>query len=188
MPTRRRFVIKWALIALSLGVLGAAALIVTYDQRVFQPRRAQLDTWLERATAEEKVPSAPLSRLIAASVNGHTAVAASREMLVGELSVPQLLRGRVGWRLTAALWTGLVALHLSDSEQIRIIAAKAFLGEGERGFSAAAQSLFHRPLSALSRVQLATLAAMCASPTVNRPGTPALIQARDELLAKTGLM
>jgi membrane peptidoglycan carboxypeptidase len=58
-----------------------------------------------------------------------------------------------------------VWLHLSEREQITLIASRSYMGQGMRGYSAASQALFNRPLALLSLEEAATLVAIpyCAS-------------------------
>jgi membrane carboxypeptidase/penicillin-binding protein PbpC len=79
------------------------------------------------------------------------------------------------------LWRALVALHLSEQTQIALIAARAPMGEHVRGFAAAAEARFGRPLGRLDVRDLATLVAVSQAPSASEAS---LARRRDGLLLR----
>lgn len=172
--------IRAALIVLCVAVATPLVLIGAYDAFVFQPRRAEIAAVLARATPDELSLSPYLRQLIKIDTHDRTTSLAARQLLV-ELHVP---RGMLGWHVTNALWTCLVALHVPDADQVRIFVSTAYLGNERGGFSAGADAAFHRPLSTLALTELATLVTISRSPSMYRPETERLSEARDRLLTK----
>ena len=158
-------------------------LFEAYDAFAFQPRQAEIAALLGNTPREEMNAAPDLRRLLLVSLNGHTASVAARQLLT-DLPVPRVTRGMLGWHVTWALWTVLVALHMSESDQLRIFISTANLGDGYRGFPAASEAIFQRRLSKLSLPELATLVAMSHAPSLYSTSPDRLAERRDWLLAK----
>jgi hypothetical protein len=96
-----------------------------------------------------------------------------------ELNVSPPEKGMLHWHATNLLWWNLVSLHLPKREQIALVASRP-----GRGYSAASQSLFRRPLFALSADEAATVVALAFAPNYYRAHPERLAQRRDFLLSK----
>ena len=169
-----------------IGVCAALVILVvlfeTYDWLVFRPRRPAISALLETISKEE-MNASDLRRLLLISLNGHEASSAARQVLI-QLDVPPVTAGMLGWQATWTLWTALISLHMSKTDQLRIFVATANLGDGHRGFPAASKALYRRSLSELTQPQLATLVAMSYAPSLNSTNPGRLAQLRDWLLTK----
>jgi hypothetical protein len=159
-----RSVVAKLLLTVILAVLAVFAAFAAYDLVVFQPRRPQIEALLSRAAPEERTTPPALAALLRASLHGGTA-AHSAQLLVRELAVPRLGSGAAGWHLTTILWQTCMALHVPSSEQLALIAARAPMGRQMKGFAAAADAYFSKPLSSLDREQLTFLVAVSKSPS-----------------------
>ena len=154
---------------LATTLLAAALAFAAYDGYVFQPRRDDIDALLTHAAPDERFPPESLAKLVRLAADGATSAHAAR-LLMLELPVPRLAEGTAGWHLTGMLWRALVALHLSEQTQIALIVARAPMGEHLRGFAAAAEARFQRPLGQLGVGELATLVAVSQAPSAAGAG------------------
>ncbi len=136
-----------------------------YDLVAFQSRRETIDLMLSTAAPDERVPTSILKRLINISSHNRTAVFTAR-ILIGDLKVPLTTHGMLGWHTTNALWWGLVTLHMSEEEQVTIIASRSYMGNNRYGFSNEARARFERPLNELSLEEMATLVAISSAPSL----------------------
>jgi membrane peptidoglycan carboxypeptidase len=73
---------------------------------------------------------------------------------------------------------------LSDTDQLRIIVGTAYLGGDRRGFPAASQARYGRPLARLSTLELATLVTISRAPSYFLTDSTRLAAGRDALIAK----
>lgn len=136
-----------------------------YDVAAFQSRRALIEKMMEAATPDEKSPSPMLKKLIRIAMKNRRSDFAAR-ILINELEVPRIIHGSLGWHATNALWSGLVALHMSEDEQVTIIISRSYMGNGRYGYSAESVSRFGRPLSQLSQEELIALVAITHAPSL----------------------
>lgn len=136
-----------------------------YDFVAFQSRRESFEKLLSAAAPGESAPSPTLIRLIHISTHNRTAAITAR-ILIQDLKVPLTTHGMLGWHTTNALWRGLVALHMSDEEQVTLIASRSYMGNNRYGLSVEAKARFGRPLTELNLEEMATLVAISSAPSL----------------------
>jgi hypothetical protein len=154
--------LKVPLIAAASAVLASSAGFVAYDLAVFQSRRAQIGVLLSQASNDERFASPRLLALVRADTGDPSGQAA--RILVTDLPVTPIGAGQMGRHLTGVLWRALVALHLSEQEQVALIASRSSMGQGQVGYSAAAHHYFGKPLAQLSLEETASLVAIAWAP------------------------
>lgn len=158
--------------AAKLGLVVITALVgapllsfATYDLVVFQGRREEIRAIGQRATAEEAALPPQVVALLKASWHRSGPEPIVTRQLMRELfPAPRTAGSKLGWHLTSMMWEACIHLHLSEQEQLAIIASRSYLGHDHYGFSAEAQARYGRPLSALSQHEAATLVALSRHP------------------------
>lgn len=170
------------LLIVSISTLLALpfAAFAVYDLVVFQSQRENIDKLLASASPDERQPTESLRRLFRISLNDHTAAFAAR-VLIREL--PVRINGTLGWHTTNVLWWGLVALHLSEDEQVALITSRSYMGRHAYGFSAESVARFGRPLGSLTVEEEAALVALCHAPSLYSK-EPNLLVMRTEWLLR----
>lgn len=136
-----------------------------YDLVAFQSRREAIDQILSTAAPGESTPSPTLMRLIQISAHNRTAAFTAR-ILIQDMKVPSTTHGMLGWHTTNALWWGLVAIHMSEEEQVTLIASRSYMGNHRYGLSVESRARFGRPLNELSLEEMATLVAISSAPSL----------------------
>jgi hypothetical protein len=150
------------LMAIAALLLVALAAFVSYDMRVFQPRRAQLQALLQQASPEERAPPASIRRyLLASDPSGQPPSAAVARMLVARFGVSR--GGMLAWHAHTLLWERLLLLHLSQDEILALYGSLSYNGFGH-GLSGLSQRLYAKPLRALSDPEAATVVAVLWAP------------------------
>ena len=144
-----RNTLRRVLITVCTALVIFVAFFETYDWLVFRPSRPAIARLLG-TIPREQMNASDLRRLLLVSLNGHVASSTARQVLI-QLDVQRVMPGMLGWQATWSLWTGLISLHMSESDQLRIFVATANLGDGHRGFPAASRALYRRSLSELCR-------------------------------------
>jgi membrane carboxypeptidase/penicillin-binding protein len=86
--------------------------------------------------------------------------------LIQDLKAPSTTHGMLGWHTTNALWWGLVAIHMSEEEQVTLIASRSYMGNHRYGLSVESRARFGRPLNELSLEEMATLVAIISAPSL----------------------
>jgi hypothetical protein len=156
-------VLKW--LSILLFTLSGSALVTlgVYDLVEFEPRRAEIDAMLSAGDPLDRFPPNLLPALQRADANGNVAPPAARAILIQVDCVD----GRCGpnWQIRWLLWSGLVKMHLSESEQLLIVRPRVFFGKGVSGYAAGALSVYGRPLNQLSDYELAELVVIARWPT-----------------------
>jgi hypothetical protein len=151
-----RILVILTLTAVSLPLIA----FLGYDLFEYQPRREDIQRLLAAATPEEKSPPPAMSRMLNAAYKkkdfAYLPYQAAR-ILIKELGIYREGGSISHWHATGTLWTALGALHLSKQEQATLVYSRSYLGKGVYGYSALSQSLFQRPMSALSPSEAATL-------------------------------
>jgi membrane carboxypeptidase/penicillin-binding protein PbpC len=171
-------IVMWILVILFMGFgLG--------DLLYFQPHRAEIRQLIQATTDEERNPSAMMKELVQASTSGNLDYTVAR-ILLDKLDVRPSADAKfqLGKMTTFLFWTLLVELHLSEQERITLYMGYIHTGNLQRGFSAASQSMFHKPLAALSPEEAATIAVIPRSPSVYFEQPELLKKHRDDLLSK----
>jgi Transglycosylase len=176
-----RLVVK--VIAGGLAVVAVALLLgfIAYDVLYFQPHRPQIAQRIAAATEEERNPPDTIVRVVRVAFGPFP-----RRPLANEVAVILLVElkqsngSSLQWQVRQLLWWACVALHLSEREQIALVASRP----GRRGFSTASQLLFGRPLASLSLAEAATVVAIYPSPNSYPRNPEALAARRDWLLSR----
>lgn len=164
-------------------LLAPAILFAGYDAIKFQPRIAEVRALM--GTAEGINPPSPqLEQFVRLTYRGHLTGSVAR-LLIWKLKIPYVGRGAAGWHVTYALWDGLVWLHIPAQEQVALVSALAYVGNGRFGFETEAQERFGKPFAALSRTELATIVALVHSPSLYQRQPTRLEKRRDWLLKST---
>ncbi|HEY6124759.1 MAG TPA: transglycosylase domain-containing protein [Steroidobacteraceae bacterium] len=138
----------------AVAVLASCFLI--YDALVFQSRSMQIRQLLVEAHPLERAPPETLRRLFLIEAGTRLDIRVARSLML-KLEVSPISGGNMGDRLTTALWTSLVRLHLSEDEKIALIFSLSDLGNRVHGFQAAARSDFGRDLDRLDPREQALL-------------------------------
>jgi hypothetical protein len=152
-------------------------LFATYDVLAFQSRQSEITKIFEAASPDERNPPPLLQKLLEASLGGRTAAYAAK-LLTLRLSIPKVPGGQ---HAKSLLWWALVALHFDERQQITLIASLNYMGNNRFGMSTESLARFNRPMSALSRDELATLVAITHSPSWYA-SSPELLNKRKEFL------
>lgn len=166
-------VVAGTLVALIFSLLLG---FIAYDVLYFQPHRSQIAQMVASATEEERNPPETIVHLMRVAIGRGFA---QETAFVLQQLIDERTR-RSNWHFRVALWWACVAVHLSEREQIAIIASQ----RGLRGFSAASQKLFQRPLASLSLSQAATILAIYPAPNYYLAKHEALAVRRDRLLSR----
>lgn len=156
-------IFKWLAGLVVALILTAVLGLLSYDLAYFQSRKAEIDAMIAAADEAERKPPGNVLRLIRAAYPDRLNWLAARE-LITDLHVSPRKKGMLHWHVTGFLWTGLVALHLSEQEKITLFISRAYMGQDLFGFSSASRAMFGIPLTALSENQAATLVAITFSP------------------------
>lgn len=168
-------------------VLVPTLLFFAYDMLVYQARRADLLVMIHNASPEERQLPPRVVGLIRKASGGNLSDLAAR-VLVQRLNVPKVLfDSQLGGHAAQVLWWALVALHVSEQDQLTVIAKCAPTGyyDGCYGLSGEALARFQRPLSALSMEEAATLVALIDHPELSSDDrSKHLAMRRDWLLSK----
>lgn len=172
----RRFPKYLAIITVVIAVSPFAAFF-GYDLLYFQPQRAKMAEIADSFSQSGQTIPEPMIRLLYIA-HGETLRYYAAKVILRETNVQ---REGAAYLL---LWGKLVDLHLSEDEQIRIIAARAYLGDKTYGFPQAAQVMFKKPLSGLSSSELATLVALMKSPSYYSESPENLAKQREYLLIR----
>jgi len=167
--------LKYLAIIIVLIAVSPFAAFFGYDLLYFQPQRAKMTEIADSFSQSGQTIPEPMIRLLHIAHGKPLGVHVAKIMLVGSEHHSQLQH---------FLWGKLVDLHLSEGEQIRIIAARTYLGDKIYGFPQAAQAMFKKSLSELSASELATLVFLMKSPNHYRESPERLAQGRDSLLMR----
>ena len=170
-----------AVIFLVVAVLPIL-LFAGYDLTEFQSRRSDIASLISGASADERNPSLATISLVRNSLGGKTSAFAAR-LLLDKLHIPWVTKGMFGWHATSALWWACVAIHLSEQEQVTIIASHSYMGNARYGFSTESTARFNKPLSSLSTAEIATVVALTKAPSLYASSPERLAQRRDWLLS-----
>jgi hypothetical protein len=154
---------------IALAIAGTFALVISslvvgfivWDVLYFQPQRPYIAQLTALATEEERNPPEIIVRLMRADTGGHIALRAYW-VLVGDPTNPTKKEyvSNFRWQMRGLLWWMCMRLHLSEHEQVTLIASRSYMGRDMRGYSAASQAIFKRPLALLSLEEAATLVAI----------------------------
>jgi len=171
-----RVAILMLVVLLALPFIGFGI----YDLAAFQSRRTLIEQIVSAASPDERNPSPALKRLVQISMHNRTEVFTAR-ILIQDLKIPLITHGMLGWHATNALWSKLVAFHMSEEEQVTLIISRSYMGNSRYGYFAESTSRFGHPLSELSLEELATLVAISHAPSLYLSSTERL-NARKEWL------
>jgi hypothetical protein len=186
-----RLTAKIAMGLVAFVVLAPVVAFLSYDAIHFQSRWPEITRLLEAATEEERDPPENLVRLIRATSPHGLALPAST-ILMDELKARDPRKGNAHWQAVGALWWALTWLHLSEMQQNGLIASRQYMGHDAgprqglelRGYSAASQSLFQRPLAALSLSEAAAIVILPRQANLRWRNPGELAKRRDFLLAR----
>jgi hypothetical protein len=148
-----------ALIAAPIVWFGA------YDVVAFQPRTAEIRRLVAAAAPEEKSPPASIRRVLRVSYPNQLSSHVAR-LLLEELDAEPIGRSMLWWHTRRAVWTGLVDLHLSMSDQTTLFLTLSPMGNNVRGFSKASTAVVGVPLSTVSVEQAARLVTVGKAPSM----------------------
>lgn len=180
--------IKTLIFCSTLAIAFPVLCLLGDDLLFFQPRWAELRKNWE--TAEElhmQLPATVPKLIKAAYPNEHLPRQVAR-LLRQAPQTSNHINNHSGVR--DFIWSLLVSLHLSDTEQISIVLTEtrfmaSNIGNNElgihQGFALAAEQRFNRPLSKLSEQELGLLVAEAMLPI---PMSMAIIQQQSEMLLR----
>ena len=165
--------------ALAVLIIALFLGFIVYDVLYFQPYRPQIAQLIAVATEEERNPPEPIVRIVRVAFGPFP-----RRTLANEVAVILLVELKQAspphWHVRQLLWWACVALHVSEREQIALVASRP----GQRGFSTASRLLFGRPLATLTLSEAATVVAISPAPNIYLRDPEALAKRRDWLLSK----
>lgn len=166
--------VRW--IAGSLVALALA--LALYDLIVFQPRVSDIRALVSRASMDERSPPDTVRRVVRAA---HPSLAKPlSRLLVQELALGS--ESTLQRQVQEGLWWALLALHVSDPDQLTLFLALAPMGGVERGFAQAAPDITGVPLSDVTLAQAARLVTIARSPAGFRDSPERLSRASKALL------
>src|SRR4249919_1036659 len=174
--------LKTILISLLVFVAAPVCAFFAYDRLVFQPRLPAVHALLAQADPEDREPPPLIQDLIEAMHTGASSpsVPVARSLLFKVH--PHPTSGPLGWHPRFALWQALVSLHLSEAEIIGLYSSLAYNGT-DHGLNKLSLRTFHKPLSALSAKEAATVVATAWGPGYYARHPDKLAARRDKLLA-----
>jgi len=179
-----RFVVRVFAWLVAGAILIPTVGLLAYDIFHFRPHLPEINQMIASATEEERNPPETVVRRMRAAFSQSLALEASR-VLLQELTDEQTRKvSSLRWQVRGTLWWACVALHLSERQQITLIASRRSMGRGLRGFSATSQSLFKRPLASTSLGEAATIVSMYPAPNHYLGNPEALAKRRDSLLSR----
>ena len=155
------------------AILVAATAVAAFDRFWLAPRVAQVLESTSNGAEEERDPPPEVARLVLASEPLGLAPQVARIVIsqsAPEFRPPSMFR----WHIYSWLAQKLIPLHLSAEQQLSVYCSRIYVGEASFGLAHAAHRLYARPLSALSSIEAAHVAALPRSPD-------ALLRDRDRL-------
>jgi hypothetical protein len=179
-PSALKVIARIALFIVLLVVLSFAA----YDFASYQPRKSDINNLLLVASQDEKNPQLIVSQFAKETVNGKVSWQATR-LIIETLGINNS-GTTLEKHIKSLLWYSLVSIHLTEQEQMTVFLSQAYIGIDKRGFSAASEYIFQKPLSSLSAVEAATLAIITKAPSYYAKHPERLEQSRNELLSRKG--
>jgi hypothetical protein len=185
-----RVTAKTAMGIVAFVVLVPVLAFLSYDAIQFQSRWPEITQLLGAATEEERVPPENVVRLMRADPHGVALLAST--ILMREMNVRHRSVGAVHWNTVGAMWWALTWLHLSEMQQMALIASRQYMGHDAgpgqglllRGYSAASRSLFQRPLAELSLSEAATIVILPRQANLRWRYPDELVKRRDFLLTR----
>jgi hypothetical protein len=158
--------------AITLLIASLVVGFIVWDVLYFQPQRPQIAQLIASATEEERDPPETIVRLVRVDTGGRIALRAYW-VLVRDPTNPTKKEdvSNFRWQTRGLLWWMCMRLHLSEREQITLIASRSYMGRDMTGYSAASQAIFNRPLASLSLEEAATLVAIPGCPNCFHRGS-----------------
>jgi hypothetical protein len=171
----------WLILAL---VAAPIVWFVAYDVIAFQPRTAEIRRLVAAAAPEEKSPPDSIRRVLRVSYPNQLSSHVAR-LLLEELDAEPMGSSMLWWHARRAAWTGLVDLHLSESDQTTLFLALSPMGNNVRGFSKASTAVVGAPLSTVSVEQAARLVTVGKAPSIYLNNPERLTQQSEALAQRT---
>ena len=167
----------WLILAL---VAAPVVWFAAYDVLVFQPRTAEIRRLVAAAAPEEKSPPTSIRRVLRVSYPNQLSAHVAR-LLLGELETEPTGSSMLWWQAKTAVWTGLVDLHLSESDQTTLFLTLSPMGNGVRGFSKASTVVVGVPLNTVTLEQAARLVTVGRAPSLYLNNSERLMQQSEAL-------
>jgi hypothetical protein len=158
-------ILRYSLALAAIFIFGLLIAFVAYDYQAFQSRKQEILPLIVQAHADERALNPSMAKLLRLAENNQVPQNAGR-ILVAKLQVSPVSENSYGRIATIGLWWALAAIHLSEQEQLTLLASQSFMNQGRIGIAAEAQARFGRPLSSLSLEEEATIASLVFSPYV----------------------
>jgi hypothetical protein len=175
--------LRWLLIIPALLVGAPIVAFGAYDLISFQSRTDQIQALIDNAPPEDRVPPPFVSRLVRASERYGVSNQLAR-ILITRLDVIPPQSHSMTRLFTEVMWLQLIQLHLSEQQQMALYCSQVYVGDYGHGLTAASTGMFHKPLSALSPTEAATIVAIPFAPKLFAQHPEVLIHRRDELLSR----
>lgn len=169
--TRLFLFAKYLLVMLVVAMLGLVAVLAYCDVKYFQPT---LTNYNLQVAMPESLP-----RLLDAASGDALKYHVARIVLVDSHYEP---RGH----FINAIWTGLVSLHLTKSEQHAVIAARGYVGHRVFGFEQASAHFYSKNLLDITPTEAALLVARLHSPSQAIRSPEKHKERAEDLLSRAG--
>lgn len=181
--TKRRLRVALRVIAAALAaiiVLFVLAL-ATYDVIYFQPHTDEINAVISTASPDDRALPPLVRDMVQATFQSkHSLCNTTARQLLLKFDLSEELGWK--WILRYGLWSQLMCLHYSESENISIFSTLAYAGSEDRfGLSNGAQQRFRKRLGELSENEAAELMALTRSPFLMLR-TPGSLEMETELI------
>lgn len=143
---------KWAGVTSLLLVLLLLTPFAGPSFRFFS-ELGDMRRWLH---SEAVQPLPETARALLLLQSHHDTAAQAARHLISRFDSPVPMHN-LSWQREWASWSVLTAVFFSEDERLAIIGADAYMGNGQHGFSSAAQARYGKPLDQLSPEQAAEL-------------------------------
>jgi hypothetical protein len=179
----KRSQLTWRLLLLVASVpLAALLALVLFDRISFAPRLEQVRSSVSQSSPEDQLPPAVMKKMILASEGDNLYWHVTRIVL--NESLPKLPPRTSNFNTQYLLSILLMRLRVSESEAIAIYCSRTYVSPSFHGLSNVSRMLFNKPLSTLSPIEAATVAAWPRGPAYFSKHPATLIWQRDRIFAK----
>jgi hypothetical protein len=180
---RERSQLIWRLLLLVASVPFAALLaVLLFDRISFAPRLEQVRLSVSQSNPEDQLPPAIMKKMILASEGDNLYWHVTRIVLND--SLPKLPSRTSDLNTQYLLSILLTRLHVSESEAIGIYCSRTYVSPSFHGLSNVSRMIFNKPLSTLTPIEAATVAAWPRGPAYFSKHPATLIWQRDRIIAR----
>jgi hypothetical protein len=183
MGERSQLISRLLLLVVSVPAAALIALLL-YDRIWYVPRLEQIRSMVSRGNPQDQFPPPLVKRMVRASEGNNLYWHINRIVL--DDSLPALPPRTNDLNNTFLVSFLLTRLHVSESEALGIYCSRTYANPTSNGLSNVSKMLFNKPLSTLSPIEAATVAAWPSGPSYFLKHPAALNQRRDRIFAQAG--